>query len=156
MMKNFNLKFFENTGNQKENKTSPTNTLTNQNKMKTIDLRINTLSNIENSSPNTKMELIPSTTVSIKKGGEKFKFNNGSMSTKNSEKTMTMTMMEKKLFKVSSLNDFNGNNVKNSLVIKKTIPSIKANLDRVKISHKNFGIIEAYAAITTEGLYRYL
>ena len=32
---------------------------------------------------------------------------------------------------------------------------LKANLDRVKISHKNFGVIESYAAITTEGLYRY-
>jgi hypothetical protein len=31
---------------------------------------------------------------------------------------------------------------------------VKANLDRVKISHKNFGIIEGYAAITTEGIVR--
>ena len=28
------------------------------------------------------------------------------------------------------------------------------NLDKVKISHKNFGIIEAYSAITTEGIVR--
>jgi hypothetical protein len=28
------------------------------------------------------------------------------------------------------------------------------NLDKVKISHKNFGIVEAYAAITTEGIVR--
>ena len=28
------------------------------------------------------------------------------------------------------------------------------NLDKVKISHKNFGIVEAYSAITTEGLVR--
>jgi hypothetical protein len=31
---------------------------------------------------------------------------------------------------------------------------LKANKDRVKISHKSFGIIEAYSAITTEGIIR--
>jgi hypothetical protein len=31
-----------------------------------------------------------------------------------------------------------------------------ANIDRVKISHKSFGIIQAYSAITTEGIVRYI
>lgn len=83
---------------------------------------------------------------------------NGSLSTKNSE-----NVLEKKMMKICSINEINkkkserklfGNfsNILNKQSEKEE--ERKANLDRVKISHKNFGVIQGYAAITTEGLYR--
>jgi hypothetical protein len=83
---------------------------------------------------------------------------NGSLSTKNSE-----NVLEKKMMKICSINELNKKKTERKLfanmsniVNKNSIKEEqrKANLDRVKISHKNFGVIEGYAAITTEGLYR--
>lgn len=71
---------------------------------------------------------------------------------------------EKKLFKMNSISELNKKKIeskcfnvqggKDGQNNKKTEGGVKANLERVKISHKNFGVIESYSAITTEGLYR--
>jgi hypothetical protein len=83
---------------------------------------------------------------------------NGSLSTKNSE-----NVLEKKMMKICSINEITKKKTERKLfanlsnILNK--PSFKeeerkANLERVKISHKNFGVIQGYAASTTEGLYR--
>jgi len=71
---------------------------------------------------------------------------------------------DKKIFRINSISDLKtkkdikGSNTVSTKenLIKKDFKQkvVKANLDRVKISHKNFGVIESYSAITTEGLYR--
>ncbi len=137
-------------------------------KIKFLDLKINTNNN-ENLSPNNKIpeSNVPSTARNFNLKIDSNYITNklplsGSISNRNSDNNM-----EKKLFKIMSVAELNKkkNEMSRTKLIKNsdggkepnyngTIEEKKANLDRVKISHKNFGIIEAYSAITTEGLYR--
>jgi hypothetical protein len=89
-----------------------------------------------------------STKNSLKKTTTMGLINQGPISTKNSE-----NVVEKKIMRVSTINNLQKKK------LEKNIKSVKdeykyANLTKVKISHKKFGMIEAYSAMTTEGLYR--
>jgi hypothetical protein len=114
-------------------------------KFKNVDSRINLLTNNENSSPNEFANIMKNTNLLNKK--EKLKVVNNPLSGgKNSENNT-----EKKIYKISSLTHFNNKGDKKATTIQK---KIKADLEKVKISHKSYGVIESYAAITTEGIYR--
>jgi hypothetical protein len=69
-------------------------------------------------------------------------------STKNSE-----NVVEKKIMRVSTINNLQKKKLEKNTKIAKDDYKY-ANLTKVKISHKKFGMIEAYSAMTTEGLYR--
>ena len=112
-------------------------------KLKAIDTRINFLNNNENSSPNEVANILKNNAILAKK--EKVKVENLAQTGKNSENNT-----EKKIYKYSSLSNFNNKVEKKTSTQKK----LKADLEKVKISHKSYGVIEAYAAITTEGNYR--
>lgn len=69
------------------------------------------------------------------------------------KKDKISTPNNNKLIIKSQLSARNSNQYKNSNT-QSNIKDKLNNLDNVKISHKNFGIIEGYSAITTEGLVR--
>lgn len=114
-------------------------------KFKNVDSRINLLTNNENSSPNELANILKNTSLLNKK--DKFKIVNNPLSGGKNPENYT----EKKIYKISSLTHFGNRGEKKSSMINK---KIKADLERVKISHKSYGVIEAYSAITTEGIYR--
>jgi hypothetical protein len=140
----------------------------NKNRIKIQDLKINTNNNVENMSPNSNDGKTPSNILNVPSTVKNFQikktqspsFNtlntmlNGSISNKHSE-----NKSDKKIFKISSITELNRKTIDgrpNSHIV--NINNKKeektANLDKVKISHKKFGVIEAYAAITTEGICR--
>jgi hypothetical protein len=116
-------------------------------KNRNVDARINTLNNNENYSPNEFTNILKNNNNnnSLAKK-EKLKQGTNLISAKISELNS-----EKKIYKTNSLCHFSNKVEKKTAIQKK----IKADLERVKISHKSYGVIEAYSAITTEGIYRY-
>jgi len=121
----------------------PVTKLTDKNR--NSDARINTMNNNENYSPNEFANVL--------------KINNNMFTKKEKPKQATNIISakssdlntEKKIYKTSSLTHFSNKVEKKTAIQRK----IKADLERVKISHKSYGVIEAYSAITTEGIYRY-
>ena len=124
-------------------KISSFNKLTDKNR--NVDPRINTLNNNENYSPNEFTNILKNNNNILAKK-EKLKQGTNFISAKISELNS-----EKKIYKTNSLCHFSNKVEKKTAIQKK----IKADLERVKISHKSYGVIEAYSAITTEGIYRY-
>jgi hypothetical protein len=152
--------------------------ISSQNKPKNGELNIDV--NNENISPNSGNSKskpsfnFPLTTKNLfhkikefgNNGNTNYSSNSGSNTATSTGRNSEGALKEKKLKKLNSLSELNRKKLdskcfhsvqnKENVNLKKeeNRGTIKANLERVKISHKNFGVIENYAAITTEGLYR--
>jgi hypothetical protein len=137
------LSFLNETQNSKENyknilnSNNPSSTTNKSNMFK----KDSTLSNQSGTSSN----FFPTTRNSNNNKNEKTNLNTKLLMKVNSisEVAGNVISMEK-----AWLNNLNSYNIKTENTLK------KANLDRVKISHKSFGEIEGYATMTTEGIIR--
>lgn len=141
----------------------------NKKSLKITDLKINTNNNVENMSPNSNDGKTPSNIINVPSTVKNFQikktqspsFNtlstmpNGPLSNKYSE-----NKSDKKMLKISSITELNRKTIESGrtnscmIGINNKKEEKTANLEKVKISHKKFGVIEAYGAITTEGICR--